>query len=46
LEKIDQFIDPEAKAAIAWILGEFGEHVTNADQHLQTYFIQKFTTDA
>lgn len=36
-ENLDGLDEPEAKAAMIWIIGEYAERIDNADELLETF---------
>jgi vesicle coat complex subunit len=40
--KIAEYSEPEARASIAWIIGENAEKITNCYKIFEEYFIQSF----
>lgn len=45
VEKIEHYTEPESKAAIAWILGEYAEKIDDSVKHIEA-FIENFLEEA
>ncbi|KAA6390043.1 MAG: putative AP-1 complex subunit beta-1 [Streblomastix strix] len=45
-EKLQALDEPEARAAMVWILGEYAEHIDQADKILADYFAETFADEA
>ncbi|EPB81371.1 hypothetical protein HMPREF1544_11920 [Mucor circinelloides 1006PhL] len=43
-ENVDVLDEPEAKAALSWIVGEYAENITNADDLIR-FFLDNFTEE-
>eukprot|EP00708_Paratrimastix_pyriformis_P002060 GAFH01000798.1.p2 GENE.GAFH01000798.1~~GAFH01000798.1.p2 ORF type:complete len:944 (-),score=481.64 GAFH01000798.1:68-2701(-) len=41
-DKLESLDEPEAKAAMIWILGEYSDRIENPDQIFETYFVENF----
>lgn len=42
VEKVGEYSEPEARASIAWIIGEHAEKITDCQKVFEEYFIQSF----
>lgn len=42
---LDELDEPEAKASLIWIIGEYAEKIDNADELLST-FVETFTEES
>jgi AP-1 complex subunit beta-1 len=42
VEKVAEYSEPEARASIAWIIGEQAEKITDCHKVFQEYFISSF----
>ena len=40
--KVEIFTEAESRAAIAWMVGEYGDHIKDADIILRSYFVDSF----
>lgn len=41
-ENLETLDEPEAKASMIWIIGEYAERIENADELLETFFLETF----
>jgi len=44
--KVELFKEPEARAALVWMVGEYGEHIRDAEIILKTYFVESFENES
>ncbi|KAK2957084.1 Adaptor protein complex 1/2 (AP-1/2), beta subunit [Blattamonas nauphoetae] len=43
--KIEELDEPEARASMIWILGEYADRIEGADNILETYFLENFADE-
>ncbi|KAK2953930.1 Adaptor protein complex 1/2 (AP-1/2), beta subunit [Blattamonas nauphoetae] len=43
--KLESLDEPEAKASMIWILGEYADRIENADKVLESYFLETFADE-
>jgi AP-1 complex subunit beta-1 len=42
VEKVAEYTEPESRASIAWIIGEYADKIVDSHKIFQTYFIDTF----
>jgi AP-1 complex subunit beta-1 len=45
VDKVGEYSEPEARASIAWIIGEHAEKITDCQKVFEEYFLQTFVEE-
>lgn len=46
VEKVAEYTEPDSRASIAWIIGEYADKITGSNKIFETYFIESFLEEA
>jgi vesicle coat complex subunit len=44
-ENLETLDEPEAKASMIWIIGEYADRIENADELLESFFLDSFSDE-
>jgi len=44
-ESLETLDEPEAKASMIWIIGEYADRIENADELLDSFFLDSFSDE-